>query len=69
MYKRGRIYFKGTDRIKDMKVSEIGLSSIRLEEKSMEVDVQHPTKNFKSRRSSLENNDNAKKSAQQITNL
>lgn len=46
-----------------MKVSEIELSSIRLEEKSMEVDVQHPTKNFKSR-SSLENNDNAKKSAQ-----
>ena len=63
MYKRGRIYSKGTDRIKDMKVYEIELSSIRLEEKSMEVDVQHPTKNFKSR-SSLENNDNAKKSAQ-----
>lgn len=63
MYKRGRIYSKGTDRIKDMKVSEIELSSIRLEEKSMEVDVQHPTKNFKSR-SLLENNDNAKKSAQ-----
>lgn len=38
---------------------------MRLEEKSMELDVQHLTKNFKSGRSSLEsNNDNAKKSVQ-----
>lgn len=65
IYKRGRIYSEGTDRIKGMKVSETGLSSMRLEEKSMELDVQHLTKNFKSGRSSLEsNNDNAKKSVQ-----
>lgn len=51
-----------TDKVQDMKVSEVRLPSTWVEEKWVELYLQHPVKNYNSGVSLLGINENAKKS-------